>query len=97
MKLVKVPPVTVTSALVKSVEASLNVNVIVAVSPTFNALSSVVIATVGAVVSPVGAIGSAVKVSWPSLANLKVDLELLFPSKKVGVVCVRFCALLNRS
>ena len=48
-----VPPVTVTSLVSKPVGASLNANVIVAVSPIFSAVLSLVIATVGATVSMV--------------------------------------------
>ena len=51
MKLVKAPPLTVTSALVKLVEASLNVKLMLAVSPAFKALSLVLMAMVGGVVS----------------------------------------------
>ena len=48
-----VPPVVVTSAAAKPVGASLKVKVMVAVSPALRALALLVIATVGAKVSPV--------------------------------------------
>ena len=50
-KVPKLPPVTVTLSFVKSLEASLRVKVIVAVSPTFRLASSLVITIVGGTVS----------------------------------------------
>ena len=52
-KLLSVPPATVMSPTAKSVDDSLSVKVRVATSPTFRALSLVVMVTVGAVVSTV--------------------------------------------
>ena len=51
LKLLRVPPLTVTSSSVKSAESSERVKVMVALSLAASALSLVVIATVGAVVS----------------------------------------------
>ena len=53
MKLEIVPPVALISSAVKSVDDSDRVNVNVAVSPAFNALSLVVIAMLGTTVSTV--------------------------------------------
>ena len=52
-KLERLPPVTLTSAEVKSVDASERVKVIVAVSPALSALALLVIARVGERVSTV--------------------------------------------
>ena len=49
--MLSVPPVTVTSARAKSVTASLSVKVMVAVSPAFKAVLSLVMAMTGGVVS----------------------------------------------
>ena len=51
MKLLKAPPLAVTSLRAKSVAASDNVNVIVAVSPVVSDVSVVLIEMVGGVVS----------------------------------------------
>ena len=72
-KALNVPPETVISPIKKSVEDSLSVNVIVAVSPTSNEAELVVIAIVGVIVFTV--IVTVLFASAPSI--LKVPIELL--------------------
>ena len=73
-KLLSVPPVTVMSSTMKSVDVSLSVKVRVATSPTLRALSLVAIVTVGATVST--ATVSAVKV-LPALPAASVQLAVV--------------------
>ena len=75
------PPPTVTSAAVKSVAASLSVNVIVAVCPIRSEAAELVTVTVGATVSLVKTIGELAGLGLPawSVTTAVSDLRASAP------------------
>jgi len=72
-KLLRVPPVTATSAAVKSLLASDSVKVTVAVSPATSVLALAVMAIVGGVVSMVNGV-SGVLLLWPLVTTSSVGV-----------------------